>query len=531
MAISLTKSIDRGSLSKDMNSLYQIEFTITMCGKRIASTKRRIRWRFGFTNREALNSGLTGTDCRGEEHDITLIWSLTSGKRFVVVDSQEVHYSNVKSNIFDFSWTLPANHVFKIVAHASSPLTGRGNSFRQYNFFVNGLSFFNMPEACRLGLSKYDPDHGTKVLIVATSSRHCRNENIETCDFSDHHPCKSHSDTITDIEAPHNRDEEEAYLEQAIQNSILAMKNLVCETNHGIPEVEAPDEDLLLDFLSEPETVKIDNTIVQQDSSRDLLVRMPPNLMDIGSKFSSAVYKTSTSVVDSFNVPIVNPVPIHTIPTDKIPKLIYGKYSFPKDAAIVHPNIPPFQISSSQSPRIHVPPPPVYNVFPVSSKLPHNGCSQDRNNSFSKLDVLGEFELGSNSPENRKNPFDTNNISISSINFTGLNRDHESISDIKNVRRNYVDVTKNQDLIVSKVQHGNWRSDFFHGQEEFQNNSNISQEYGYQAQKIFEINGPDTLISGQEKHRVNNQTQLQKYPSSHQEPSHAYGPSMDPQSY
>ena len=39
--------------------------------------------RFGFSNKEALDSGETGTACRGEEHDVTLIWSVASGKRIV----------------------------------------------------------------------------------------------------------------------------------------------------------------------------------------------------------------------------------------------------------------------------------------------------------------------------------------------------------------------------------------------------------------------------------------------------------------
>ena len=73
--------------------------------------------RFGFTNQDALAAGETGTACRGEEHDITLIWSLTSGKRLVLADGQEVHYSNSRSQVFDFSWTMRGNHVLKVIAH------------------------------------------------------------------------------------------------------------------------------------------------------------------------------------------------------------------------------------------------------------------------------------------------------------------------------------------------------------------------------------------------------------------------------
>jgi hypothetical protein len=112
--------------------------------------------RFGFANPEALAAGQTGTDCRGEEHDITFVWSLTSGKRLVLADGQEVHYSNSRSNLFDFSWTMKGNNVLKIVAHGSPPMTPTPG-FRQYDFFVNGQSFFTFPKVFRLGLSTGDP--------------------------------------------------------------------------------------------------------------------------------------------------------------------------------------------------------------------------------------------------------------------------------------------------------------------------------------------------------------------------------------
>lgn len=90
-------------------------------------------------------------ECRGEEHDITLVWSITSGKRLVLADGHEVHYSNNRSSVFEFSWTMKGNHVLKIVAHASPPLSEKPG-FRQYDFFINGQSFFNMPKMYRLGM-------------------------------------------------------------------------------------------------------------------------------------------------------------------------------------------------------------------------------------------------------------------------------------------------------------------------------------------------------------------------------------------
>lgn len=132
--------------------LYAIDFTAVACGKRIANTKRRVRWRFGFANPDALSSGETGTACRGEEHDVTFVWSVTSGKRLILADGQEVHYSSSRSAVIDFSWTMRGNHVLKVVAHATAPMTAEPG-FRQYDFFVDGRSFFTFPKVYRLGLT------------------------------------------------------------------------------------------------------------------------------------------------------------------------------------------------------------------------------------------------------------------------------------------------------------------------------------------------------------------------------------------
>ena len=160
--------------------------------------------RFGFANPDALANGETGTACRGEEHDVTIIWSLTSGKRLVMVDGQEVHYSNSRNNIFDYSWTMKGNHVLKVVAHASPPLSPTPG-FRQYDFFVDGQSFFSFPKVYRLGLAPGDPRGRAPQGGVSMADRSART---------------NRSGGIASIEAPHNPDEEEAYLREAIKNSL-----------------------------------------------------------------------------------------------------------------------------------------------------------------------------------------------------------------------------------------------------------------------------------------------------------------------
>lgn len=159
---------------------YQIDFTAVASGKMVATTKRRIRWwvndkfrlpfccvigkkegslwikfyssfliylfnkrRFGFPNSAALDAGETGIACRGEEHDVTIVWSIASGKRMILADGHEVHYSTNRGGEIDFSWTMKGNHILKVTAHAAPPLTATPG-FRQYDLHIDGQSFFTM---------------------------------------------------------------------------------------------------------------------------------------------------------------------------------------------------------------------------------------------------------------------------------------------------------------------------------------------------------------------------------------------------
>jgi len=144
--------------------VYAIDFSAQAAGKRIATTKRRIRWRWGYTNQEGLDAGLVGTECRGEEHDVILVWSVTSGKRQILMDGKEVHFSASRSNIIDFSWTTKGNHVMKLTAHASPPMSASqiNSNFRQYDLLVDGQSYFAMPKVFELGIKGEAQSHARR---------------------------------------------------------------------------------------------------------------------------------------------------------------------------------------------------------------------------------------------------------------------------------------------------------------------------------------------------------------------------------
>jgi len=235
---------------------YQIDFTAVASGKMVATTKRRIRWRFGFPNGAALDAGETGTACRGEEHDITIVWSIASGKRMILADGHEIHYSSNRGGEIDFSWTMKGNHILKVIAHAAPPLTATPG-FRQYDLFIDGQSFFLMPKVFELGL-KGPPSAVARVPGV-------------------YHPAAGapqqeptmHYDLRTGqyIRAPRSPEEEERDLQAAIQASLEESRSFLStransqnansvQQKSAVASVEAPalkvGEPDLLGFFTEP---------------------------------------------------------------------------------------------------------------------------------------------------------------------------------------------------------------------------------------------------------------------------------------
>ncbi|KAI2497513.1 hypothetical protein MHU86_16967 [Fragilaria crotonensis] len=153
-----------------INPVYQVDFSASTKGKRFSLSKRKVRFSYGFSNAEALAQGLKGIHCRGEEHEVNLIWSLTSGKRVVTADGAEVHFSRGKRTEmrFECSWTTAGNHVMKLVAHATRFGRADDPTFRQFDLFLDGLSFFSMPKIFELGVvsSKEILNRGAKARMA-----------------------------------------------------------------------------------------------------------------------------------------------------------------------------------------------------------------------------------------------------------------------------------------------------------------------------------------------------------------------------
>jgi hypothetical protein len=162
----------------------------------------------------------------------------------VLADGQEVHYSNSRNNVFEYSWTMKGNHVLKICAHASPPIQVNPG-FRQYDFLVDGQTFFSFPKVFRLGLGPGDPRG-------AASPRSPPSLASRGQPYNGANSTRSHGSAanIAAIEAPHNPDEEEAYLREAIKNSLNEQPGAPATASiHSAPPPPGGD---LLDFGAPP---------------------------------------------------------------------------------------------------------------------------------------------------------------------------------------------------------------------------------------------------------------------------------------
>lgn len=188
---------------------------------------------------------------------------MTSGKKLVLADGREVHCSTSRGSTFDFSWTVKGNHILKILAHASPPLSVTPG-WRQYDFFVDGESFFLLPKVFRLGLAPGDPR--------GDPNNHSRGIGGHTGSHGGSHigmPVRGYSNmgygappasgntgsfTVANIEEPRTPAEEDAYLQEAIKNSIQetsAPGSSPGGTSAPPPQISQQGQDLLLDFFIE----------------------------------------------------------------------------------------------------------------------------------------------------------------------------------------------------------------------------------------------------------------------------------------
>ena len=132
---------------------YQIDYQVTGTGKTLGVTKKRIIFKFGFANRKALSDGLSGSGCRGSEHEVVLIMSLASGKRNVVLDGREVHFSQGANwdRTFDFPFSIRVPGAGSVHARL---IADSAPGAKPFDFLINGMSYFHFSKIYELGTPK-----------------------------------------------------------------------------------------------------------------------------------------------------------------------------------------------------------------------------------------------------------------------------------------------------------------------------------------------------------------------------------------
>mmetsp|Transcript_13426 Transcript_13426/g.24653 ORF Transcript_13426/g.24653 Transcript_13426/m.24653 type:complete len:399 (-) Transcript_13426:234-1430(-) len=136
-----------------INPPYQINYRAKRAGKHITASKRRITFQFGFSSVDAIASGHTEAECRGEEHEIVLIWSHITGKRQLFMDGREIHMSKAArgNTKFEYSWNIGGSHTLKIIANGTP--SNRSSCQRQFDLELDGMSFFKFAKIYELGRS------------------------------------------------------------------------------------------------------------------------------------------------------------------------------------------------------------------------------------------------------------------------------------------------------------------------------------------------------------------------------------------
>lgn len=135
------------------NPPYQINYRAKRAGKHISASKRRVTFQFGFSSASAIADGLEGIECRGEEHEVVLVWSHVTGKRQLFMDGREIHMSKAArgNTRFDYSWGIQGGHVMKITANGTPPLRKERMVHRQFDLELDGMSFFEFARIYELG--------------------------------------------------------------------------------------------------------------------------------------------------------------------------------------------------------------------------------------------------------------------------------------------------------------------------------------------------------------------------------------------
>jgi hypothetical protein len=137
---------------------YQVDYSVQNAAKTLGFSKKRVTFKFGFANKAAIQAGEAGPQCRGSEHEIIFIWSLASGKRQILCDNKDVHFSASGQNGWtnDREWqhvfTLrdSSNQSYRVHFLSQSAVKDMPN-VHPFDIKIGGLSYFQFNPIYQLG--------------------------------------------------------------------------------------------------------------------------------------------------------------------------------------------------------------------------------------------------------------------------------------------------------------------------------------------------------------------------------------------
>lgn len=194
---------------------------------------------FGFTNLQAAQEGKRGVDCRGEEHEVVLVWSVKSGKTRLFWNKANITHlfrgDARHTEQVDLQWKSRSGEVFEILAYESTTRTAP----HQYDLLVDGVSIFALSH-----LSDLDP---TK---IALETMRKNNQNSSRTVSAE-----NRSESITDTRSGNNNVcDLSMELCDTFQDTLetdfrLSMVGLATPSSHFAPSCELDDDLLMVDDL------------------------------------------------------------------------------------------------------------------------------------------------------------------------------------------------------------------------------------------------------------------------------------------
>ena len=106
----------------------------------------------------AVYDGFVGQDCRGAEHEVSVSWSLSSGKQTIIYDDEVVYFNvcDMSDGKMSYSWHDKTGHYLKVILHSLSTSLKQTQDaqWKQYDLLIDGVSYFRAPQIYQLGVFK-----------------------------------------------------------------------------------------------------------------------------------------------------------------------------------------------------------------------------------------------------------------------------------------------------------------------------------------------------------------------------------------